>query len=236
MPHSPPPSRRPRGRPRIFDETRRQTLCTLIAVGLSRNEAARQVGVKPSSIVYAAQTDPAFAQRLTVAQFQRKPSPRLSRRRPPRVARHGSPARSPLARTLPPPSLQVRAVAGRPALYACRPPHRPQAAEKAPGHRSPSPFGSQTRRGERGLGRGHWEFGVDHIEWFPARLLFRKPPVAARTTRNKNNIPVRRPDYCFKTPHASFVSPSTKTIIARKIPWSRHRPACRGGAMFPNQK
>jgi hypothetical protein len=56
------PKRR-RGRPRTFDEARRQTLCTLISIGLSRNEACRQVGVKPNSVVSTLSVAPASSRR-----------------------------------------------------------------------------------------------------------------------------------------------------------------------------
>ena len=84
-PHSPIPSppKRPRGRPRIFNETRRQTLCTLISIGLSRAEACRKVDVPASSVVHAARTDPVFAQQLQQALVQRA-------NRPPELAEIGS--------------------------------------------------------------------------------------------------------------------------------------------------
>ena len=65
------PTKRPRGRPRLFDETRRHVLCQLISIGLGRNEACRQVGAKPSSVVHAARTDPAFAAMFQQAQINR---------------------------------------------------------------------------------------------------------------------------------------------------------------------
>ena len=65
------PAKRPRGRPRTFDEARRQTLCMLISIGLSRNEACRHVGVKPSSVVHAARTDAEFAKLLNRALIDR---------------------------------------------------------------------------------------------------------------------------------------------------------------------
>jgi hypothetical protein len=79
----PRPTKRPRGRPRIFDEQRRHTLLGMISVGLSRNEACRHVGVPPSSVVHAARTDPAFAQQLQQALFDRA-------NRPPELADIGS--------------------------------------------------------------------------------------------------------------------------------------------------
>lgn len=79
----PAPARRPRGRPRIFDEQRRQTLCSMISVGFSRREACRQAGVPPSSVVHAARTDPAFAQQLRQALIDRA-------NRPPELADVGS--------------------------------------------------------------------------------------------------------------------------------------------------
>jgi hypothetical protein len=75
-----PSAKRPRGRPRIFDEARRQTLCTLISIGLSRKEACRQVGVPPSSVVHAAL---AFARRLQQSLIDRA-------NRPPELADFGS--------------------------------------------------------------------------------------------------------------------------------------------------
>jgi hypothetical protein len=79
----PRPTKRPRGRPRIFDEQRRHTLLGMISVGLSRNEACRHVGVPPSSVVHAARTDPDFAQQLQQALFDRA-------NRPPELADIGS--------------------------------------------------------------------------------------------------------------------------------------------------
>ncbi len=79
----PPPAKRPRGRPRIFNETRRQTLCTLISIGLSRAEACRKVDVPPSSVVHAARTDAVFAQQLQQALVQ-------CANRPPELADIGS--------------------------------------------------------------------------------------------------------------------------------------------------
>jgi hypothetical protein len=64
-------AKRPRGRPRVFDAQRREILCTLISIGLSRRAAAESVGVPPSSVVHAARTDPPFAQRLRDAEAAR---------------------------------------------------------------------------------------------------------------------------------------------------------------------
>jgi len=89
----PPPAKRPRGRPRIFDAARRQTLCTLISIGLSRKEACRQVGIPPSSVVHAARTDPAFARRLQQALIDRA-------NRPPELADFGSRSWRAVARRL----------------------------------------------------------------------------------------------------------------------------------------
>jgi hypothetical protein len=88
-----PPTKRSRGRPRIFDETRRRTLCAMISVGLSRKEACREVGVPPSSVVHAARTDPAFAGLLQQALVKRK-------NRPPELAHIGSRSWRPYARRL----------------------------------------------------------------------------------------------------------------------------------------
>ena len=77
------PSKRPHGRPRLFDETRRHVLCRLISIGLGRNEACGQVGVKPSSVVHAARTDAAFAAMFKQAQIDRA-------HRPPELADIGS--------------------------------------------------------------------------------------------------------------------------------------------------
>jgi hypothetical protein len=85
--------KRPRGRPRIFDDTRRQALCTLISAGISRNEACRQVGVPPSSVVHAARTDPAFAELLRQAKIRRA-------NRPPELADIGSRSWRAIARRL----------------------------------------------------------------------------------------------------------------------------------------
>jgi hypothetical protein len=82
-PVQPAPTKRPRGRPRVFDETRKSVLCTLLSIGLSRNEACRQVGVPPSSVAHAARTDPAFAQELRQALIDRA-------NRPPELADIGS--------------------------------------------------------------------------------------------------------------------------------------------------
>jgi hypothetical protein len=76
-------AKRPRGRPRLFDEQRRHTLCAMISVGLSRNEACRMVGIPPSSVVHAARTDAAFAAQLQQALIERA-------NRPPELADIGS--------------------------------------------------------------------------------------------------------------------------------------------------
>ena len=77
-----PPPKRPRGRPRRFDAQQQRRLCLLVSVGLSRRAAARQIGVPPSSIVYAAGRDPTFAARLHVAEHARA-------NRPPELANIG---------------------------------------------------------------------------------------------------------------------------------------------------
>jgi hypothetical protein len=65
------PNKRPRGRPRRFDASKQRRVCLLISIGLSRRAAARHVGLPPSSIVYAAQRDPAFAAQLKAAEHAR---------------------------------------------------------------------------------------------------------------------------------------------------------------------
>jgi hypothetical protein len=69
------PAKRPRGRPRRFDDQRREVLCTLISIGLSRRAAAESVGVPPSSVAHAARTDPQFAMRLRDAEIARAVRP-----------------------------------------------------------------------------------------------------------------------------------------------------------------
>src|SRR5688572_5030802 len=69
------PAKRPRGRPRLFDDQRREVLCTMISIGLSRRAAAESVGVPPSSVAHAARTDPQFAQRLRDAEIARAVRP-----------------------------------------------------------------------------------------------------------------------------------------------------------------
>ncbi len=70
-----PTPKRPRGRPRRFDADKQRRLCLLMSIGLSRRAAARHVGVPPSSIVYAAGRDPAFAAQLQAAEHARANRP-----------------------------------------------------------------------------------------------------------------------------------------------------------------
>jgi hypothetical protein len=106
-PTQPAPAKRPRGRPRIFDETRKSVLCKLLSIGLSRNEACRNVGVPPSSVVHAARTDPAFAQALRQALIDRA-------NRPPELADFGSRSWRAVARRLEARSRHFRLPSTRP--------------------------------------------------------------------------------------------------------------------------
>jgi hypothetical protein len=68
-------------------------LCKLLSIGLSRNEACRNVGVPPSSVVHAARTDPAFAASLRQAIIDRA-------NRPPELEDFGSRSWRAVARRL----------------------------------------------------------------------------------------------------------------------------------------
>ena len=57
-----------RGRPTIFDETKRTEFCTMISVGVSRTTAARLVGCSFTTIRHAATHDPDFRERLRKAE------------------------------------------------------------------------------------------------------------------------------------------------------------------------
>jgi hypothetical protein len=110
---APDSAKRPRGRPRVFDEMRRHELCAMISLGLSRKAACRIVGVAPSSVVHAARTDPFFAAQLQQALIDRD-------NRPPELADIGSRSWRAIARRLEARSPHFRLPAARRQYYAQR--------------------------------------------------------------------------------------------------------------------
>ena len=57
-----------RGRPPVLDETKKQTICSLIGAGASRTAAARHVGCSPSTIYRETQRDGIFQAQLEKAE------------------------------------------------------------------------------------------------------------------------------------------------------------------------
>jgi hypothetical protein len=57
-----------RGRPPVLDQNKRREILAIIAVGCSRRTAARYVDCAPSTIRYAAERDPDFAEKLAHAE------------------------------------------------------------------------------------------------------------------------------------------------------------------------
>jgi hypothetical protein len=175
-PPQPAPARRPRGRPRIFDETRKSVLCKLLSIGLSRNEACRNVGVPPSSVVHAARTDPAFATRLRQALIDRAS-------RPPELADFGSRSWRTVARRLEARSRHFRLPSSRTQRLTERRLRRiirrtvKKPAEESPLNRSGGFQPPST-----------------------ARLLFQNPPRCARQRGTKTIIPPRAPIIVSKPP------------------------------------
>jgi hypothetical protein len=65
VPIAPPGPRR--GRPPLFDETKRRELCNLLRLGCTISKAARLVGISRRGVLYAAKRDPALAERIRIA-------------------------------------------------------------------------------------------------------------------------------------------------------------------------
>jgi hypothetical protein len=58
------------GRPVEFGDSKRETFCALVGVGLSRRQAAEYLGIAPSTPLRAAERDDAFAELLRTAEMR----------------------------------------------------------------------------------------------------------------------------------------------------------------------